>query len=76
MRDVGGISRKGVGPGAWSGIPGPRFDATAHLGGGVEYRPDRSWSLGLVFRYHATLTDLTGTVGPFDLSVTYSFYSD
>lgn len=71
-----GLLIRSDGTRAWEGHAGPQFDATAHLGGGVEYRPERGWSLGLAFRYHATLSDLSRTVGPFDLAITYSFYTD
>ena len=55
---------------------GPQLDFTVHLGGGVDYRPQRDWSVGLVVRYHFALTDLPNTTGPIDITAVVSFYSD
>ncbi len=55
---------------------GHETDMTAHLGLGVDYRPSRRWSFGLIIRYHFTLTDFTRTVGPVEISFGARLYLD
>ena len=62
------------GPRAWSGDGGPTLDVTGHAGLGVEWRPARSWSLGLVAKYHLALTDAVGTTGPIQVGFSASWY--
>ena len=64
------------GPASWRGVSGPRVDLTGHLGFGVEYRPERTWSLGLVARFHGVFTDIQDTIGPFGISMSWSGYWD
>ena len=72
-----GLLVRGDGPDAYAGPgSGPAFDATLHLGFGVEYRPSRDWSVGAVARYHLALPDPTRTVGPIDVFLSASFYYD
>lgn len=53
---------------------GARVDLTVGLGGGIDYRPDRGWGLGVDFRYDFVLTDLTGVGTAFHAALTYSSY--
>jgi hypothetical protein len=53
-----------------------RFDPSIYGGFGVDYRPARSWSVGLLARGHMVLTDLERTAGPFDVQLTFSTYLD
>jgi len=53
-----------------------RTDMTAHVGLGVDYRPSRQWSAGLIARYHFVLTDFAATVGPVEISLGVRFYLD
>ena len=64
------------GPRAWAGGPEHAVDVTAHLGLGVEYRPARSWSIGLAAKYYLVLTDMAETTGPVHLNVSASWYLD
>lgn len=64
------------GPRVWSGEAGPTLDLTGHAGLGVEWRPARSWSLGLVAKYHLALTDIKGTTGPIHVGFSASWYLD
>ncbi len=71
---VGGLLRTS-GPDAYAGGDGPALDLSVHAGLGFDYRPSRDWSVGLVGRYFALLTDLDDTTGPFDITLTYSVFS-
>ncbi|MGM0574322.1 MAG: hypothetical protein ACQEXJ_01125 [Myxococcota bacterium] len=71
----GGLYR-GDGPDAYAGGEGPTWDVTAHGGIGVDWRPERRWSLGVVARYHVSLTELGEALGPFDVAVTFALYRD
>ncbi len=72
-----GVLLRTDGPDVLTGVgSGPAVDATVHVGVGVEYRPSRDWSVGGVVRYHVALSDLSRTVGPIDVAITVSFYSD
>ena len=71
-----GVLFRGDGPRGWDGGPRPALDITGHLGGGLEWRPARAWSVGVGIRYHAVLTDLGDTVGPIELGATVSWYLD
>jgi len=52
-----------------------RVDLTVHAGGGLDYRPSRDWSVGLVVRYNLTLTDdLARFVGPIEIALHASYY--
>jgi len=53
-----------------------RLDASLFGGFGVDYRPQREWSLGLLARGHVLVTDIDGTVGPFDAQILFSLYFD
>ena len=53
-----------------------RFDPSIYGGFGIDYRPARSWSVGLLARGHMILTDLGRTSGPFDAQLTFSAYLD
>ncbi len=53
-----------------------RFDASVFGGFGVDYRPQRDWSVGLLARGHVMVTDLERTVGPFDAQLLLSIYLD
>jgi hypothetical protein len=64
------------GPRVWAGERGPTLDLTGHAGLGVEWRPARSWSLGLVAKYHLALTDVMGTTGPIHVGFSASWYLD
>ena len=72
----GGALFRSDGPAAYVGGSGPAFDATLHIGVGVDYRPRREWSVGLVYRQHFVLSDLANNTGPMDITVMASFYSD
>ncbi len=71
-----GVLARGDGPSKWDGHQQPSVDMTGHAGLGVEWRPARSWSLGLVAKYHATITDLDQTVGPIEVGFSASWYVD
>ncbi|MFT7580079.1 MAG: hypothetical protein ACI9MR_001746 [Myxococcota bacterium] len=53
---------------------GLRFDLSAALGAGLDYRPARDWSVGGAFRYHLVLTDFERTAPQFELAFTYTSY--
>jgi hypothetical protein len=71
-----GVLLREDGPQAWSGEGGPTVDLTGHAGLGVEWRPARSWSLGLVVKYYLALTDVAGTTGPLHVAFSASWYID
>ena len=53
-----------------------RIDASVFGGFGIDYRPQRDWSIGFLARGHVLVTDPEGTIGPFDAQVLGSFYFD
>jgi hypothetical protein len=53
----------------------PDVDLTLHAGLGLDYRPSREWSVGLVVRYNLAVTDdLAGMVGPIEAALQASTY--
>ncbi len=72
---AGGLGLLVRSDGAWSaGGARARFDLTAHLGIGVDYRPRRAWSAGVAVRYFVIATDAYRTSGPIELSLSVSFF--
>ena len=53
---------------------GVRLDALVGVGGGIDYRPDRSWSVGLVARAEFPVTDLARTPVTYFATLTWSTY--
>jgi len=52
----------------------PALDLTAAVGLGLDYRPDRDWSVGGVFRYTFVLTDLDRTAPSAHLALCWTWY--
>ncbi len=53
-----------------------QLDASLFGGFGIDYRPQRDWSVGFLARGHMLITDLENTVGPFDAQLLFSLYFD
>lgn len=68
---VGALVRDGT-PSA-SG-PALRTDLLVAIGGGVEYRPERDFALGLSGRYELVPTDFSRVDGSFQLAVSYVLF--
>lgn len=71
-----GLLVRGEGPRGYFKGGGPSFDPTAHLGVGVDWRASRRFALGAAFRFHLSLTELGESLGPFDVSLTCTFFAD
>ncbi|MCB9788135.1 MAG: hypothetical protein H6744_15745 [Deltaproteobacteria bacterium] len=71
-----GLLVRGQGPKGYFSGGGPSFDPTAHLGVGVDWRPSRRVALGAAFRFHLSLTELGQSLGPFDATLSCTFYAD
>lgn len=52
----------------------PGFDASAVVGLGLDYRPEREWSVGVTFRYELVLTDLDRTSPTAHIALTFTQY--
>ena len=59
-----------------SGTREGRLDASVFGGFGIDYRPQRDWSIGFLARGHVLVTDIDATIGPFDAQILGSFYFD
>jgi hypothetical protein len=64
----------GTGVTAWGA--GPDLAWTLHAGAGLDWRPRRTWSIGLALRYHAAVLGPAGASLPFEAAVTVSFFDD
>lgn len=67
-----------VSAGALARAPSPdagfRLDAVVGIGGGIDYRPERGWSVGLVARAEFPLTDLAQTPVTYFAALTWTTY--
>ena len=72
---VGALARTSS-PHTWVEGSHVSVDLSAHAGLGVEWRPARSWSLGIVGRYHLVPTDFSATKGPIQLSFLINWFLD
>jgi hypothetical protein len=54
----------------------PRLDMAAHLGVGLDYRPERAWGLSFSARVHSPLTDPERSSGPLETTLAYAWYLD
>ncbi|MEZ4266256.1 MAG: hypothetical protein R3F39_07745 [Myxococcota bacterium] len=71
-----GLLVRSEGPRGYFKDDGPSFDPTAHLGVGLDWRATRRFALGAAFRFHLSLTELGDSLGPFDVSLTFTFFAD
>ncbi len=53
-----------------------RLDMAAHLGVGLDYRPERDWGLSFSARVHSPLTDPERSSGPLETTIAYAWYLD
>ena len=67
---------RGGGPRLWESGMSPSVDLTGHAGLGVEWRPARSWSIGLEAKYVVVLSDISQTTGPVQVRASASWYFD
>jgi hypothetical protein len=57
-----------------SGDAGFRLDALVGIGGGIDYRPERAWSVGLSARAEFPLTDLAQTPVTYVVALSWTTY--
>ncbi len=58
------------------GVGGARADLGVHLGFGLDYRPERDWSVGAQLRYVLLVSDLSRSAPTLDVAATLTFYLD
>jgi len=58
----------------WNGVGDGAVDLIVGAGLGIDYRPARDWSVGLVGRFDLALTDLDGVSATYHVALVYSLH--